>query len=106
MASSPPEDRDTASRTGRTSREERLEIRLTREQKWLLERAAAVQGSSVAEFARQAMQAAALKTVTEQEVLKLSPRDQEAFAVALLDPSQPNVRLRRAYARYRESIGG
>jgi uncharacterized protein (DUF1778 family) len=82
-----------------------LEIRLTREQKWLVERAAAARGASLAEFSRQAMQAAAVQAVTEQEVLKICTQDQEAFAAALLAPSEPSERLKAAYEKYRERMG-
>ena len=106
MPASHQEDRDDCATTDKTPRGERLEIRITREQKSLLERAAAAQGSSVAEFARQAMQAAAVKAVTEQEILKLSPLDQHAFATALLEPPRPSERLRQAYDRYRARTEG
>jgi uncharacterized protein (DUF1778 family) len=88
--------------TDKTPREARLEIRLTREQKWLVERAAAARGASVAEFARQAMQTAAAEAVAEQEVLRLCAADQLAFAAALSAPTEPGDRLRLAYKRYRE----
>jgi len=96
--------RESATEADKSPREARLEIRLTREQKWLLERAAAARGASVAEFARQAMQAAAVEAVTEQEVLRLCTQDREAFAAALLAPERPSERLRVAYEKYRERM--
>lgn len=104
-ATRPPQMPDDEALTDRSVREARLEIRLTREQKWLVERAAAARGASVAEFARQAMQAAAVAAVTEQEVLRLSAADQEAFAAALIEPGRPNERLMSAYEKYRERVG-
>jgi uncharacterized protein (DUF1778 family) len=87
------------------SREARLEIRLTREQKALVVRAAAAQGASVAEFVRRAVQDSAVQTVTEHEVLKLCVQDQQAFAAALLSPREPSERLKAARDAYRERVG-
>ncbi len=87
------------------TREARLEIRLTREQKGLLVRAAALRGASVADFVRQAVQQAAAQIVTEHEIVRLCARDQEAFAAALLTPRDPSEEFKSAYADYRERVG-
>jgi uncharacterized protein (DUF1778 family) len=87
------------------SREARLEIRLTREQKALVVRAAAAQGASVAEFVRRAVQDSAVQTVTEHEVLRLCAQDQQAFAHALLSSREPSERLKAARDLYRERVG-
>jgi uncharacterized protein (DUF1778 family) len=86
-------------------REARLEIRLTRDQKALVVRAAAAQGASVAEFVRRAVQDSAVQIVTEHEVLRLCVQDQEAFAAALLSPREPSERLKAARDAYRERVG-
>jgi uncharacterized protein (DUF1778 family) len=83
-----------------SSREARLEVRLTREQKALVSRAAAARGTTVAGFARQAVLAAAAQVVTEHGVVQLCVADQEALAVALLSPREPNDRLKVAYRDY------
>jgi uncharacterized protein (DUF1778 family) len=82
-----------------------LEIRLTREQKSLLVRAAALRGASVTDFVRQAVQDAAAQTVTEHEVLRLCAQDQQAFAAALLAPRDPSETFNAAYADYLERVG-
>lgn len=87
------------------SREARLEIRLTREQKTLVVRAAAAQGASVAEFVRRAVQDSAVQAITEHEVLRLCVQDQQAFATALLSPREPSERLKAARDIYRERVG-
>ena len=97
---------DEPSSAESASREARLEIRLTREQKSLVVRAAAAQGASVADFVRRAVQDAAAQTVTEHEVLRLCVQDQEAFGNALLNPREPSERLKAAYEAYRERVGG
>jgi uncharacterized protein (DUF1778 family) len=84
---------------------ERLETRLTAEQKELLQRAASLQGRSLTDFVIESAQAAALRTVREYEVLRLNARDSEAFVAALLDTREPGERLKAAYERYKQRTG-
>jgi uncharacterized protein (DUF1778 family) len=95
---------DTPAKTDSAPREARLEIRLSQEQKALVTRAAAARGGTVAEFVRQAVQDAAVKTVSELEVLRLCAEDREAFAAALLAPREPSARLKAAYTDTRERV--
>ena len=76
-----------------------------REQKSLVVRAAAARGATLADFVRQAVQDAAVQTVSEHEVLRLCAQDQEAFAAALLAQREPSVRLKAAHQDYRERVG-
>ncbi len=87
-------------------RSERVEARVTPEQKKLLERAAALEGRSLTDFVVNSAQAAAADTITRHELLKLTPEDQEAFVAALLNPPPPNHALREAAARYNATRGG
>jgi uncharacterized protein (DUF1778 family) len=96
---------ETPAKTDSAPREARLEIRLTQEQKSLIIRAAAARGGTLAEFVRQAVQDAAMKTVTEHEVLRLCTVDQEAFAAAFLTPREPSEALKAAYKDYRRRVG-
>jgi len=84
---------------------ERLEVRLTAEQKRLAQRAVALKGCTMTDFIRQAVQDAALRAVTEHDVMVLCVDDQEAFAAALLSPPEPGPRLRKAYGDYRKRLG-
>jgi uncharacterized protein (DUF1778 family) len=93
------------STTGRT-RAERLEARVTAEQKRLIERAAALQGRSVTDFVLSSVQDAARRAIDEHSRLALSVRDSEAFVDALLHPRPVNDRLRDTVRRYRERAGG
>ena len=81
-------------------RSERVEARVTPEQKKLLERAAALESRSLTDFVLSSAQAAAADTIARHEVLKLRPDDQEVFVAALLNPLAPNRALRAAVARY------
>ena len=89
------------STSGRT-RAERLEARVTAEQKGLIERAAALQGRTLTDFVLTSVQDAARRAIEEHSQLSLSVRDSEAFVDALLKPTPVNDRLRDTVRRYRE----
>ena len=87
-------------------KKDRLEARLTPEQKSHIERAAAIKGTSVSDFVVLSADDAALRTITEQEVLYLNRQASEAFVKTLLSPPPPGKRLAAAAARYRQQIKG
>lgn len=68
-------------------RAERLEARITADQKALIEHAAALQGRSVTDFVLASVQEAAARTIDEHQRLTLSVRDGRAFVEALVTPS-------------------
>lgn len=82
-------------------RSERIEARVTPQQKRLLERAAALEGRSLTDFLLTSAQEAAAAAISRQELLRLAPEAQEAFVAALLNPPAPAAALRAAAARYR-----
>lgn len=84
-----------------TTRDARLEARVTSDQKSLFQRAAALSGRSLSEFVIDSTQEAANRVVQEYELIRLARQEQMAFASALLDPPAPGDRLRRAVATYR-----
>jgi uncharacterized protein (DUF1778 family) len=86
-------------------RGERLETRVTAEQKKLIERAAALQGRTVTDFVLTSVQDAARRAIEEHSQLALSLRDSEAFVDALLNPKPVNDRLRETVRRYRQRVG-
>lgn len=86
-----------------TTRSERLEARLSSDQKRVLQRAADLRGSSLTEFVLNSAHEAAMRTIEEFEVLKLTERDRDVFIRALLHPPAPNQALRRAAKRLREA---
>jgi uncharacterized protein (DUF1778 family) len=86
-------------------RSERLEARVTAEQKGLIERAAALQGRTVTDFLLASVQEAARRTIEEHSRLELSVRDSQVFVDALLNPKPVNDRLRDTVRRYREITG-
>ncbi len=87
------------------TRAERLEARVTAEQKRLIEQAAALQGRSVTDFVLSSVQDAAKRAIEEHQRLELSLRDSQAFVEALLNPPAPSERLLETIARYRQETG-
>ena len=73
---------------------ERLDARITREEKELLQEAADAKGLSLTAFVTSSAHEAAIKTLKERHVIELGRKDQQAFAAALLNPEAPNERLR------------
>jgi uncharacterized protein (DUF1778 family) len=80
-------------------------MRVTADQKVLIERAAALQGRTVTDFVLTSVQDAARRAITEHQQLNLSVRDSKAFVEALLNPKPVNDRLRETVRRYREATG-
>jgi uncharacterized protein (DUF1778 family) len=91
--------------TARRPQAERLETRVTAEQKSLIERAAALRGRSVTDFVLTSVLDAARHAIEEHDQFALSVRDSEAFVDALLNPQPINDRLRDTARRYRERAG-
>jgi uncharacterized protein (DUF1778 family) len=89
----------------RSRKEERLEARLTPAQKQLIERAAALRGTSVTEFVVVSAQAAATSAIKDFEVLSLRDEAREVFINAVLNPPAPNKSARSAAERYKKNFG-
>lgn len=86
------------------NRTARIEARIAPEALAMVRRAAEIQGRSVSDFVVAAAQDAALKTVAEVEVIRLSRQAQEQFASMLLNPPPPSDALVRALERHRALI--
>lgn len=86
-------------------RSERLEARVSKEQKDLFLRAAELQGRSLTDFVIASAQQAAIDTVRTHDALVLSERDRQAFVSALLAAPAAGKRLEEAARRYRERTG-
>ena len=91
--------------TSNRVRGERLETRVTADQKSLIETAAALQGRTVTDFVLTSLQDAARRAIEEHQRLDLSVRDSEAFVAALINPQPVNDRLRETARRYRQATG-
>lgn len=86
-------------------RAERLEARVTAEQKALIAHAAALEGRSITDFVLTSVQDAAKRAIAEHDVIQLSVRDSKAFVEALLNPREPGARMRERVAAYTALIG-
>jgi uncharacterized protein (DUF1778 family) len=86
-------------------KKERLEARVSAEQKELFMRAAALQGGTLTEFVVRSLQEAASRTIREHEIMELTAQDREVFIETLLNPPGPNERLRQAAIEYRNIMG-
>lgn len=80
----------------------RLEARVNPEIKALWQKAADLQGVTLTDFVIASVQAAAYKVIEQQQTLKLSTEDAEAFVEAILNPPKPSDALREATSRYKQ----
>jgi uncharacterized protein (DUF1778 family) len=97
--------RRTAKTARRSIKADRLEARVTPEQKQLIARAAALRGSSVTDFIVASAQQAAVETIKDFEILTLHDEARDAFVNAVLHPPAPNEAARKAAQRYVAEIG-
>ncbi|HET7322053.1 MAG TPA: DUF1778 domain-containing protein, partial [Longimicrobiaceae bacterium] len=90
---------------GNTSpREDRMDVRLPREHKALIEKAAAFSGESLTGFAVSTLVREARRIIQEHEFVTLSARDRERFVELLDNPPSPGEALRRAAESHRRLI--
>lgn len=86
-------------------RSDRLVARVTPEDKALLERAAELEGCSVAVFVVSHVRAAAEEVVQRHHVVRLNQAESQRFVKALTAPlKQPTKRMRDALALHRASV--
>jgi len=102
MARPRPSPKQTQARAART---ERLEARVSADQKDLFVKAAELQGRTLTDFVVASVHEAAIRTIEDMRVIRLDAAESRAFAEALLDPREPNDRLKEAARRYRETFG-
>jgi len=87
------------------ARSERLETRLSAEQKALIEQAAALQGRTLTDFVLASAQDAARRIIDEHSRIELSIHDSRAFVESMLSPKPVNERLRETVRRYCDATG-
>ncbi len=87
------------------ARAERLEARVSLAQKTLFQRAATLQGRTLTDFVVSSVQDAAVRTIEEMQIIRLTAQDSRTFAEALIHPRAPSNELRAAARRYLEMIG-
>jgi uncharacterized protein (DUF1778 family) len=90
---------DFAMPTTLTNESARINLRTSAEAKAMIERAAALMGTTVSSFMLQNAFEAARRIVSETDTLLLTQRDFEAFAASIENPSKPKTALQKLMAR-------
>jgi uncharacterized protein (DUF1778 family) len=85
---------------------DRMHLRIDASTKHKLERAAAYEQTSVTDFVMVNALAAAERVIETHEKVTLAPADWDIFYEALINPPEPNRKLKAAARRYRERFGG
>jgi uncharacterized protein (DUF1778 family) len=83
-----------------TKNDARLDFRLNSQAKELIERAAALNGKSVSDFATSTLLEKARQVVQAETTRTLTEKDARLF-LAMLDDERPNAALKRAARRYK-----
>jgi uncharacterized protein (DUF1778 family) len=91
--------RSKSQKSASQARAERIEARISRNQKELFQRAAELQGRTLTDFVISSAYEA-VRTIEKTQIIRLSAQDSRAFAEALRRPRKPNDRLRAAARRY------
>jgi len=86
-------------------RSERLDARVSRKEKDLIETAASLRGISVTDFLRTTVTDAAHRIISESETLILAERSRKIFVDTLLNPPKPNAAAIAAARRLRQEVG-
>jgi uncharacterized protein (DUF1778 family) len=79
--------------------DERVDFRVTPEDKEMLVRAAAAERTSVSSFLRRAARKMAAEVIEREQRITLSNQATEAFMEVVSRPHQPNAALQRALKR-------
>lgn len=85
-----------------SAKDSRLDLRVTGEQKQLLERAAALKGVSVSAYTLFHVLPAAKQDIDSHERLILSNRDRDLFLSVMENPPELKGKLKQAIKKYRE----
>lgn len=83
----------------------RIDLRVTQEQKELLERAAALKGVSLSAYTLFYVLPAAKQEVDSHERLVLSNRDRDLFMSVMENPPELKGKLKSAIRNYQEKYG-
>ncbi len=84
------------------AKEKRIDIRVSQQQKELLEEAAGLKGMSLSTYLLSRGLEAARDDIESHRRLILSDRDRDRFLDLLAEPPAPNPSLRKATRQYRE----
>lgn len=85
-------------------RTERLDARVTRQEKQIIETAARLRGVSVTDLLRTSIRDAATQIIRENEVLTLADQSRRIFVEALINPPKPAEKALAAARRFRREV--
>jgi uncharacterized protein (DUF1778 family) len=85
-------------------KQQRLEARVTDEQRALFQRAADLQGRSLTDFVIASVQKEAMMIIETMEILRLNAEESRRMAEAIVTPPEPSAYTRAAAQRYLASI--
>lgn len=89
----------------KSTRSDRLVARITPGDKALLERAATLEGSSLASFVVSHIRTAAAEVIRQHETIHLDQAESERFLKALTaPPAKPTKQMSRALETYRHTV--
>ncbi len=88
----------------RDTKSSRLVARISRVDKDVITRAAALKGESVASFVLSQAREAATRLLQEQNEVRLNQEETRRLLDALLTPPEPTEALRQAIKRHRETV--
>jgi uncharacterized protein (DUF1778 family) len=86
-------------------KDSRIDLRVTAEQKALLEKAASLMGVSLSAYTLLYLLPQAQRDLENQEKLTLSNRDRDLFLSALANPPKLQGKLKTAMAEYQNKYG-
>lgn len=98
--------RERTRRHRTAARGERVEARVSADQKALFQRAADLQGRTLTDFLIASAHEAAVRVIRDEQTIRLNAEESRAFAEALLNPRDPTADLKAAASRYVETLGG
>lgn len=87
------------------SKDSRIDLRVTKEQKALLEQAASIKGVSLSAYTLLHLLPLAQQDIDNRERLTLSNRDRDIFLTALENPPKLKEKLKSAIADYQTKYG-
>ena len=86
-------------------KDSRIDLRVTKEQKALLEKAASIKGVSLSAYTLLHLLPLAQQDIEDCERLSLSNRDRDLFLTALENPPELKGKLKSAIADYQTKYG-
>lgn len=87
------------------AKDSRIDLRVTKEQKALLEQAASIKGVSLSAYTLLHLLPVAQQEIENQERLILTNRDRDLFLGAMDNPPQLKGKLKSAIANYQNKYG-